>query len=689
MVSSMNNRTLKATITFTTLIVGLHVLGYFYPKTLFWGFSFLGFLPIYDLFVYVTLSVVLLASILIRSVEGPLSFVSEFMENKPVIFLLICIVIFIGGVSLFHVRVPLRGDSFFVINNLQNTFRGAHLLYTYSEPLAMGVFYLLLKLLGTVRYPEMMRGFLLVDALLGIGFIINLFVIVRNLLTDPKAQALLFFYVLAAPTMQLFLGYVESYPVVLFSLSAFLLVVVLYVKLKLPFYIVPPLYLVQVIVHFLNFLFMPALIYLAYREWKNRGAKNVLIGMGTTIALAAIILLAAGGEIARYLPQTAHTHYLSFAQTDSRYQAYTLLSPYHMIDLLNLLILIAPFTIFLVAIVYIEDRMSLLKSTEIRAFALLAVPVLLSLLVLKFDLGTAKDWDIGATFVFVPSLFACYAFLQVRGIGAVKIMGLIIATAFLTTLPYFHLNARTESSIRRYKTLLDNRITPYDSRWLALNHLSWYYYYSRDTAGLNPLWRNYIVQNPRDWRGYSTLVKSLVQFGDLKDKMIDSLFERWIALEPDSSRGKNEYASFCLTLGKLLVHEGKLEQALERNERAIGLNPKLPIAYNNLGVTYYSMHDNDKAIRCYQKTIELDSTYALAYVNMGNAYDEKAEPDSAIAWYKKAISIEPGNALAFENLGATYYRKGEIQNGIEAMKRAARLGDPDAKEFLRNIGESW
>ena len=107
--------------------------------------------------------------------------------------------------------------------------------------------------------------------------------------------------------------------------------------------------------HFLNVLFAPAVLYLAYHERKNKGARHILLGMGITIALASIILLAAGGDIVRYLPKAAHTHYLSLVQTGDLYQAYTLFSAYHFIDLANLVMLLAPFTIFLLAIVYLKE----------------------------------------------------------------------------------------------------------------------------------------------------------------------------------------------------------------------------------------------------------------------------------------------------------------------------------------------
>ncbi|OLD58796.1 MAG: hypothetical protein AUI33_17140 [Ignavibacteria bacterium 13_1_40CM_2_61_4] len=237
--------------------------------------------------------------------------------------------------------------------------------------------------------------------------------------------------------------------------------------------------------------------------------------------------------------------------------------------------------------------------------------------------------------------------------------------------------------------MIDSRIMSYESRFVATNHLAWYYYVSKDTSNLNPLLQDYIALNPGDWRAYPLLASSLIEFGDLKDARIDSLYECWIALEPDSNRAKNYYASHCINLAKRLVQEGRLDEAIARNKKAIRLNPKLAVAHNNLGVAYYAAKDYEEAIRCYQQAIELDSSYAQAYVNLGNVYDEIRDSDRAIALYQKALEIEPSNSLAYENMGSAYYRQGARLKAIESMQKAARLGALDAQHFLRAMGETW
>src|SRR5437660_7303728 len=104
-----SSRMLRVTILYSTFIVGLHVIGFFYPTTLLWGFHFLGFLPTHDLVFYLILFILAVTFILNFDIERPLLFLSNFMGSNPLIFILICIMLFSGSAFLLQVRAPLLG----------------------------------------------------------------------------------------------------------------------------------------------------------------------------------------------------------------------------------------------------------------------------------------------------------------------------------------------------------------------------------------------------------------------------------------------------------------------------------------------------------------------------------------------------------------------------------------------------
>ena len=64
--------------------------------------------------------------------------------------------------------------------------------------------------------------------------------------------------------------------------------------------------------------------------------------------------------------------------------------------------------------------------------------------------------------------------------------------------------------------------------------------------------------------------------------------------------------------------------------KAIEIDPKNALPYNDRGVAYRGKGDYDPTIADYTKAIEIDPKYALAYCNRGAAYADKGEYDRAI-----------------------------------------------------------
>ena len=152
---------------------------------------------------------------------------------------------------------------------------------------------------------------------------------------------------------------------------------------------------------------------------------------------------------------------------------------------------------------------------------------------------------------------------------------------------------------------------------------------------------------------------------------------------------KKQYADFLLDIGNRSYHEGSFTEARAHLEKSLSINPTLPEVYNSLGIVYRKMGNNDSAIVMYKKTVELDPKSVFAYINLGNAYDDKGNADTAIAWYQRALLLQPENGNTYYNMGFCYIKKGQQREASEAFKQAARLGLPEAQQFLRQRGETW
>jgi len=78
-------------------------------------------------------------------------------------------------------------------------------------------------------------------------------------------------------------------------------------------------------------------------------------------------------------------------------------------------------------------------------------------------------------------------------------------------------------------------------------------------------------------------------------------------------------------------------EALERYSRAIELDPKLAVAYNNRGFVHWNLNNYEQAVVDYSRAIELKPKYAMAYNNRAFAYKALGNKEAAIADFEKVL----------------------------------------------------
>jgi tetratricopeptide (TPR) repeat protein len=114
-----------------------------------------------------------------------------------------------------------------------------------------------------------------------------------------------------------------------------------------------------------------------------------------------------------------------------------------------------------------------------------------------------------------------------------------------------------------------------------------------------------------------------------------------------------------IRVDQLWEDAGDFDKTIADYTKAIEINPKDAIAFNNRGNAWYRKGDYDKAIADYTKAIEINPKDAIAYYNRGFAWDKKGYFDKAIADYTKAIEIDPKYAKAYYSRGFAWDKKGD------------------------------
>jgi tetratricopeptide (TPR) repeat protein len=87
----------------------------------------------------------------------------------------------------------------------------------------------------------------------------------------------------------------------------------------------------------------------------------------------------------------------------------------------------------------------------------------------------------------------------------------------------------------------------------------------------------------------------------------------------------------------------------------------------------------------FNKALEINPRFAMAYNNRGLAYMEKGQYDNAIADFNKALQINPMLALAYGNRGRAYYFKKEYDKSWDDINKVQTLGYQIPPGFLDDL----
>ena len=151
---------------------------------------------------------------------------------------------------------------------------------------------------------------------------------------------------------------------------------------------------------------------------------------------------------------------------------------------------------------------------------------------------------------------------------------------------------------------------------------------------------------------------------------------------PESAPAQSNY-------GTGLKAAGRLEEAMQRFDEALRLDPTYARAYNNMGNAYQAMGDFEQAVAAHGHAILLMPGLATAYSNLGNALRELGKPGMAVEALESAVALNPKYAAAYTNLGAAMLALGGVPNAERAatyLKVATVLSGGRDTSTLSNLG---
>jgi DNA-binding transcriptional MerR regulator len=142
--------------------------------------------------------------------------------------------------------------------------------------------------------------------------------------------------------------------------------------------------------------------------------------------------------------------------------------------------------------------------------------------------------------------------------------------------------------------------------------------------------------------------------------------------ETASQRARTAYDLYAKA-SSLDEDPSTFDEAEALYKRAIYLDPRLAIAYTNLGNIRFRRGDEAGAQELYNKALEIDPRQPEAHYNIGYVHLERGDARQAIVFLEKAIQADPRFADAHFNLAMACEQVGERAKARPHWKRYLEL----------------
>jgi tetratricopeptide (TPR) repeat protein/transglutaminase-like putative cysteine protease len=140
--------------------------------------------------------------------------------------------------------------------------------------------------------------------------------------------------------------------------------------------------------------------------------------------------------------------------------------------------------------------------------------------------------------------------------------------------------------------------------------------------------------------------------------------------------------------GRAAMANGNVAVGIALLKRATEVDPKNKVAWNNLGLAYFSERDDAHAIEAFQKQLEVNPYDDYAYNNLGRVYWNERKYDDAVKAFNKQLENNPLDKYAHGNLGAMYAEWHKYDLAVPELEKAASL-NPESGELQVTLGDAY
>ncbi|MGB9937217.1 MAG: tetratricopeptide repeat protein [Methanobacterium sp.] len=148
--------------------------------------------------------------------------------------------------------------------------------------------------------------------------------------------------------------------------------------------------------------------------------------------------------------------------------------------------------------------------------------------------------------------------------------------------------------------------------------------------------------------------------------------------------GENE--DMWYYLGNLhLIYTGNYEAAVDCLGNAIAMNDEFIEAWNDLGVAYNILEDDDNAILCFEECLNIDSGFKEAIYNMGVTLADMGRYEKSLKYLDQTLRSDLHNFKALFYKGNVLYFMEREEEAVKYFKRALDI-DNSQEELWNYLG---
>lgn len=181
---------------------------------------------------------------------------------------------------------------------------------------------------------------------------------------------------------------------------------------------------------------------------------------------------------------------------------------------------------------------------------------------------------------------------------------------------------------------------------------------------------------------YLTLGNILIKQGKLEEAL--QSFHKTTQINPKHVGALLNVAKICLHQGSQFRNNNMFDAALHHLKRAVEIKPNEEI-YSQIGYIYYQMGRYSEAIDISKECIKHFPRSFRAHDNIGACYDLINEFEEAYEYNLKAKALNPNDPSIYANMASTLKNLGRLDESIATIKKALELAPERAWTFSNLI----